>query len=468
MRFVSIFILLLCSLFTKGQSLRINEFSQGLSGAGSGTQEWVELVVIPGASGPVGPNNCGVFTLDISNWILDDNNGLFAPANSYSGSGIASGHIRFKNVAPWNRLPVGAIILIYNVLDKDAAITAADDLTDANMDCVYIVPSNSTSLEYNLSVPNAPGGCNSVTSTYSGPYSTSPPWSTIGLANTGDAIQIRDASGNLVHAVVYGKNSGCTGSDLVGNALSPFIGNANMISQFAYYNGNTIAGYLNAANWVRGTYGVDAPTPGAYNNATNQTLIESLIRGGCTCEKILDLYLLNFFATKQGKEVKLDWQYQMGVRGIGSISVERSADGRSFVPIGIVDANEISFIDHQPLTRNFYRLKMVLDGSIVHYSRMVPLFFDRAESNIFTIAPNPFKDQIVLQKNDARAYDITLEISDIAGRRLHQQKIRMGSRDQMKWIPVSSLPKGMLIANIFYQNGASGNQHITQMKLLHQ
>lgn len=469
MRIFFTLIILLAIQPLYAQSLRINEFSQGATGAGLGSQEWVELIVVPGASGPVGPNNCGVFTIDISGWILDDNNGSFSPANSFTGSGVATGHIRFKNVAPWNRLPVGALILIYNSADKDAAITAADDLTDANMDCVYIVPSNSITLEYSSTVPIA-NTCASATVSYAGAtYVTPPVWGSIGMANGGDVISLRDPSSTLVHAIVYGQNSGCSGSDLIGNASAPFIGNTGMSNQFAYYDGTDVAGYTNSANWVRGIYGTNTPTPGAYNNATNQTLIETTIRGGCTCEKILDLFLMNFFANKQNKTVKLDWQIRSRMN-VNSVDIERSSDGSTFYSIGSLNAigqSNQSWIDQLPFSRNYYRLKLHLPDGNIHYSRTIPVMFDNDRADAFSLSPNPFSDLLVLQKNNSKAYDVTLVLSDIAGKKLYQQNIRMGTRDQVKYIPAGNLPQGIIVATIYSQTGNS-DMNTTVIKLLHQ
>ncbi len=78
------------SLISTAQTgLIVNEVSQGTGG----TAEWVELVVI---------GNCGD-VVNLQNWIIDDNNGIFTacgPGSSdngtFGGHGVASGHIRFN------------------------------------------------------------------------------------------------------------------------------------------------------------------------------------------------------------------------------------------------------------------------------------------------------------------------------------------------------------------------------------
>jgi hypothetical protein len=268
----------------KGQTIRINEFSQGASGA----KEWVELVV--GSSTPINNSNCVLAKVNIAGWILDDNNGDFSPPNHFTGTGMATGHMRFKNEAPWNNLPIGAIIVIYNAADRDLNIPADDPFDWVNNDCVYIVPSNHSSLEYCTNLPAATsctGRNNYATCAYVGTGT----WANVGLANAGDAIQVRDVSFNLIHGLVYGKATSATGctttSDMIGNALAPVVTNVAMSGTSAAFNGSSDADYFDATKWVVQSYTLS--TPGAYNNTTNETYVVGTLRGGCTCNRILPI-----------------------------------------------------------------------------------------------------------------------------------------------------------------------------------
>jgi hypothetical protein len=279
---------------TKAQTLRINEFSNGSSGA----REWVELLVVPTTPVAGSPKTCFLNSIDVSGWILDDNNGDFSPAGHYTGSGMASGHIRFKNTAPWTRLPMGALIVIYNADDKDPLIPA-DDPLDINNDCVYIMPSSHSSIEYCTTGTGAPQAIDCVTrldyadcSSYGNYIAASGlrSWSAIGLANNGDGIQIRNAAFSQIHGVVYGNSSssaGCaTSPPLVGNAVTPYLTGSGTNRYFAY-TGTDVAGYFTATNWVTGT--ASAATPGTSNNTTNQSMIDNEIRKGCICDMTLPL-----------------------------------------------------------------------------------------------------------------------------------------------------------------------------------
>lgn len=271
------------------QSIRINEFSQG----SGGSKEWVELVVM--SSTPVDFTNCVLQTVNIGRWIIDDNNGDFSPPNHFTGSGIAQGHLRLKNQIPWTEMPVGSIIVIYNAaLGERDEILPPDDPLDINFDCVYILPSNHSSLEYCTSTPIASDcttpsnytGCSYVTGTAVNS------WGYIGLANAGDAIQVRNPAFGLIHGVVYGKStsvSGCTTTpDMIGGMLAPLISNLNMGGNSATFTGSSDADYFDATKWLIQT--AAAATPGAFNNAANQNYIVNTLRGGCTCNRILPFY----------------------------------------------------------------------------------------------------------------------------------------------------------------------------------
>lgn len=280
----SLIISLILCITTSSQSIRINEFSQGASGA----KEWVELVV--SSATPITYSNCVMAKVNIAGWILDDNNGDFSPLNHFTGTGMATGHMRFKNEAPWNNLPIGAIIVIYNALDKDLILPADDPYDWVNNDCVYIVPSNHVSLEYCTTLPIA-SSCILRTDYTACTYVSTGTWANVGLANAGDAIQIRNPSFGLVHGLVYGRAtsaSGCTTTDpMVGNILAPVVSSTSMSVTAASFIGTTDADYFDATKWVLIAAG--SATPGTPNNATNENYITNTLRGGCTCNRVLPL-----------------------------------------------------------------------------------------------------------------------------------------------------------------------------------
>ena len=77
MKYTLLVILLLIKSQLSSQGLVVNEISNGTSG----TKEFIELLVIGSTSQPTG-------VIDISGWIIDDNNGDF---EALSGAGVAAG-----------------------------------------------------------------------------------------------------------------------------------------------------------------------------------------------------------------------------------------------------------------------------------------------------------------------------------------------------------------------------------------
>lgn len=236
--------------FSVNAQLVINEVSNGPSG----TKEYVELLV-------TGTPGCGA-CVNLQGWILDDNNGFFA---SGTGTGIAQGHMRFSNDPQWACIGVGALIVIYDDTDRNAAIPA-DDPTDANGDCVYILPASSTLFERSTSNPIVNGSFG-----YTGPYLPGGDWGTQGMSNTNDSYQVIDPSNTAApfHAVSYGNNNS--------NNIIYFSGSGSG-RVYSMVNATSDDPYLQA-NWASGNAGSDE-TPGSPNNAANSTWI-SFLNSNC-------------------------------------------------------------------------------------------------------------------------------------------------------------------------------------------
>ncbi len=243
--------------------IAINEISQG-----SNNGEYIELVV-------VGPNDgCSVDCVDLRGWILDDNNGWHSTPPQ-SGNGIADGHIRFRNIALWSCVRVGSIIVIYNDTDVNPKVPAADE-TDANSDCVYILPYNSNNFEHTTALPTLTN-----TSYTPATYTTGGNWVTCIMKNADDTYQIINPA-NLTtyhHAVSWGSN----------NFLPPpytqpkvyFTGSASgnvmyMANQFATDPDNP----YRTPNWVNTNITTSNETPGLGNTPANIAWIDTL-RNGC-------------------------------------------------------------------------------------------------------------------------------------------------------------------------------------------
>eukprot|EP00353_Schmidingerella_taraikaensis_P002871 CAMPEP_0185587150 /NCGR_PEP_ID=MMETSP0434-20130131/47714_1 /TAXON_ID=626734 ORGANISM="Favella taraikaensis, Strain Fe Narragansett Bay" /NCGR_SAMPLE_ID=MMETSP0434 /ASSEMBLY_ACC=CAM_ASM_000379 /LENGTH=654 /DNA_ID=CAMNT_0028208815 /DNA_START=28 /DNA_END=1989 /DNA_ORIENTATION=+ len=293
----------------------INEWSNGPSG----NQEYYEFVVA---------GECGE-TVDVREYILDDNNGTFTNPTDYdaTASGIAPGHFRFTNAAQWANIPVGSVIVIYNADDPNAALPP-DDPTDADNDSLYVVPHTSALFERCTTLPTSTAPDSVYTPCT---YSTAPltGWGALSLRNSGDAIQVRLPNGDYYHGVSYG------GSEITGGPdnLKLFSG-----------SGSGDAGWFNDgdpfdfANWSSGTVAGNQ-TPGSANNAANAAWL-LLMRDTTTtnCPITVLPVEVGDFQGKNAPEGNLLYWYTLSERDADYFLIERSTDGKNWKEIGTVKA----------------------------------------------------------------------------------------------------------------------------------
>lgn len=311
-------------------SMIVNEISNGSSGA----QEYMEFLVtgVP----------CTV--VSIQNFIFDDNNGDFGAA-----TGVASGHYRFTTAAQWGCIPTGSLIVVYNPAERNGLIPA-DDPTDANGDTVYILPTSSVLLEQCTTVPNS-----TPITTYTGcTYVAGTTWNPLGMANSGDASQVRLPDGTYEHGIGFGgATGGPDGILLAGGAGNNF-----------YFSNAVDSDPTNVANFSVGTAPANE-TPGAGNNAANTTYIESF---RCVT---LPIELLVFDVTSKEKTVEVNWS-TASENGSSIFEIQRAQNDFVFHTIGYRDAGiytytitNYQFIDYSPLDGiSYYRIKeRDLDGN---------------------------------------------------------------------------------------------------------
>ncbi|MFD2564666.1 beta strand repeat-containing protein, partial [Aquimarina rubra] len=238
------------AVVTSTAGIILNEASNG----NGGSQEWVELLVVGDSANPTAP-------VDLTGWIIDDNNGDFELSGG--GVGIAQGYLilgsAFNNVTP------GSLIVIYNEGEKDASIPA-DDPTDSNGDGVYILPGNHSSLN----------GCSTRPTTSDTSYlpctSVAPSWSRITFRNGGDVIQVRRPDGSFFHGYSYGDVTAPFPSFPSG-ASSFNAGAGGTGSTFSFQCGD----WESSSNIVRSD--ATGRTPGVVNSTLNQTFIDKVLAG---------------------------------------------------------------------------------------------------------------------------------------------------------------------------------------------
>lgn len=109
-----------------------------------------------------------------------------------------------------------------------------------------------------------------------------------------------------------------------------------------------------------------------------------------------------------------------------TFTVERSADGTNFTPIGSVSGTgggttvNDTYTDNTPLpTTNYYRLEWTDGSGNIAYSNIVTLGASSA-STVLDLTPNPFRDQVTVRLSLPTAEPVVIRVLDSRGMLLRQ------------------------------------------------
>lgn len=416
-----------------GGGLIINEINQGTSGS---IKEFIELLVLGDPDNPCAP-------VDLTGWIVDDNNGSFEACGT--GVGIATGHYRLTSC--YNSVPPGSILVIYNAADVYAGLPA-DDPTDADGDLVYIIPSNNSCLEANYSIPvSSPANCS-----YGGTYSTPNLTWAAGMSNTGDAVQVRKPDFSFFHGYSFGN---------VNTIFPAWPSGADAGSSFNKGSGNLAldcGSCWNSASFITTTAG--SGTPGAANTVNNGYFISNIqscllnyadLSDPDNCALILDLNENEIagYATAKGNVIEwVDYNYQYQ-----SVELWRSADASNFQIVDVQNtanlenaAGRFSILDAASgMGVQYYFVRWQKEAAHMSVtSNTISIQTNTATIAEVRIIPNPANDHILMQ---FPTYPIVTEYTLFSAAGL---PIISGQTEALNTIRVdiSMLPKG-----IYYVQG---------------
>jgi gliding motility-associated-like protein len=245
----------------QGGGLIINEISNGPT-TGTANMEYIELLVTPDPDNPGAP-------VDLSGWILDDNN------VAASGEGNASGHFVLGDC--YQAVPPGSLLVIFNPTDRNPDLPA-DDPMDADQDGVYIIPADHECIQTCNSNPTTD---DSNYCPCADPDAPAPAWQ-IGMRNDGDLFQVRDACESVVHAISWG--SIALAAD-VENSPVYFKLNNDSQSGLVISFTNDAGDDWNDPNNFSNISVNSGQTPGTANNPANEAMINGFQSGqGITCQ----------------------------------------------------------------------------------------------------------------------------------------------------------------------------------------
>lgn len=401
--FYLIIFLLPFNLFSQG--LIVNEMSNGTSGS----KEFIEFLVIGSQSQPLG-------TVDLTNWVFDDNNGDFEASSS---TGVAGGHYRFTS--HFSAIPIGSIIVVYNSSDLNLNLPS-DDPFDANGDLVYVLPINSIFFERCTTNPSSTNGPSYLGCSYTS--LTSQTWNAIGMRNSGDAVQIRMPDYSFYHGFCYG--------DIT--LPYPNFPNGNPSFNVRTGSGTGRNYYLDCGDWtLQSNYQSDLAsndTPGLPNTANNLGMIEN-IRNGVfdysnpndpnNCSIILSLNKIKLDSDLNGFELNLFWEDE---QESDYYEIFQSKTGINFEKLDeCLDKNFIinNFVNSQYFKIIGYKEDQT-DLSNIIYVQGRPesvLIYPNPSEGIININQNLQFDEINFYNSLGqllkKSYDYKIDLSDFSG-----------------------------------------------------
>ena len=131
-------------------------------------------------------------------------------------------------------------------------------------------------------------------------------------------------------------------------------------------------------------------------------------------------------AKKKGNIISLEWLNEPGV--VSSVfEIERSSDGKAFQKIGELGSkNENAtfpyvFVDQNPLTVNFYRLKVINDQGGFAYTK--ELLVNQVSASYSSVQPNPFTQSFKIEVFVASPQPIKVQLLDMSGRLLRYNSL---------------------------------------------
>jgi len=391
---------LLFSFTCFSQGVIINEVSNGTGG----TKEFVELLVVGSNSSPTG-------LVDLTHWVIDDNNGDFEAS---IGTGVAAGHYRFTSLFP--SVPTGSLIVIYNTSDINLNMLP-DDPTDINNDSIYIIPINSIYLERCTSLPSSTLGTSYTPCTYTS--SITQTWNIIGLRNRGDVIQVRKPDYSFYHGFSYGD---------VGNPFPNFPIEFNSKPSFKVKpnTGRRKCYFLDCPDWTEKSNYIKGPaiddTPGVANTINNQILINNIKDGTFdytdfsninNCDPlILDESSINITTEYINDNILIKWN-----SNIEYYKYELYKSNNGYLFNLLKTTNQLNYIDSLPNEDNYYKLI----GYNLNDSLTTNIVYQEGNKHNIKIYPNPVYNKLNIITNN---YNGTLYIYDIIGNLIFESKLK--------------------------------------------
>ncbi len=175
-------------------------------------------------------------------------------------------------------------------------------------------------------------------------------------------------------------------------------------------------------------------TRAAYMGGSDWTLTSQFNTGfsgfgfGYIPPSTLPVHIISFTAKENNKTVDLTWKTE-NEENLAYYKVMRSHDAGNYEAIGTVTARgstgnieEYRLNDPQPFTgKNFYQLVSYDRDQTFKKSQVVEV--NIRSGIIYTVAPNPFTDKIIIGQSNTLQQTIQIKLTDLHGRIVLEKQI---------------------------------------------
>lgn len=192
--------------------------------------------------------------------------------------------------------------------------------------------------------------------------------------------------------------------------------------------------------------GINAISCQVGNGTCIVTTLNTIINISCT----LPVNMIDFSANRQNNTVLLNWATAVEINN-KHFRVQRSANGRDFYDIGIVNAGSgnYNFTDGRPLPGlNYYRLMQVDNDGRGMVSNIIKLADANDSPENLVIYSNPVNDKLVFTYKASKKSAGTVKLFDLTGRLVQQSPVSFTNGYNSKEINVQQLGKGVYLLEV--------------------
>jgi hypothetical protein len=224
------------------------------------------------------------------------------------------------------------------------------------------------------------------------------------------------------------------------------------ISKFSSGCGDALSGY----NFI------GQSTSGSINGYhyiqfATSSFSEFYLRGGV--DPGLPVHFLSASAKRAGKDIMVNWKTATEQNNKG-FEIEYSVDGLQFRSLSFVASkatagNSNAALDYDflhtgaPIQVGYYRIKQIDKDGTERFSNVLNVAAISGEKlSITKVFPNPSKDKVWLLINAPNTEAVKLEISNMAGVVLLQQKMELLTGENKTEISLDALASGIYLINI--------------------